>query len=113
MLATPVTPVAPSQHAVTPSATTTTNSAHDVVAPAPANGPTVDAARAGVAPRVSKERTMAPMAEQHVGAGQNVALMVVGGAALITGLIIGGDGGTLIAVGGAAVGLYGLYNFIK
>ena len=34
---------------------------------------------------------------------------IVGGAAVITGILIGGDAGTLIAVGGAGVGLYGLY----
>ncbi|MGH7624426.1 MAG: hypothetical protein ACREOJ_03805 [Gemmatimonadaceae bacterium] len=36
-------------------------------------------------------------------------LMVLGGVALLTGAIIGGDAGTIIMVGGAAVGLYGLY----
>jgi hypothetical protein len=39
--------------------------------------------------------------------------MVVGGAALLTGLIISGDAGTVIAVGGALVGLYGLYEFLQ
>lgn len=34
---------------------------------------------------------------------------LVGGAALISGLLIGGDAGTLIAIGGAGLGLYGLY----
>jgi hypothetical protein len=51
--------------------------------------------------------------ERNVGAGRNVALMVVGGAALITGLIIGDDAGALLAVGGAVVGLYGLYQFVR
>jgi len=48
-----------------------------------------------------------------MGAGTNVALMVVGGAALIIGAVIGGDGGLLLAIGGAIVGLYGLYHFIQ
>jgi hypothetical protein len=48
-----------------------------------------------------------------MGAGRNVALMVVGGAALIIGAVIGGTAGVLIAVAGAAVGLYGLYNFVQ
>jgi hypothetical protein len=48
-----------------------------------------------------------------MGAGQNVALMVVGGAAIIVGAIIGGTPGILIAVAGAAIGLYGLFNFIQ
>lgn len=36
-------------------------------------------------------------------------LMIVGGAAFLAGLIIGDDAGTAIAIGGAAVGIYGLY----
>jgi hypothetical protein len=39
--------------------------------------------------------------------------MVVGGAALIIGAVIGGTAGVLIAVAGAAIGLYGLYNFVQ
>jgi hypothetical protein len=48
-----------------------------------------------------------------MGAGENVALMVVGGAALIIGAIMGHTAGALIAVAGAVVGLYGLYHFIQ
>lgn len=44
---------------------------------------------------------------------QNRALMIVGGAALLTGAIIGGDAGLLISVGGAVVGLWGLYQYLK
>jgi hypothetical protein len=45
--------------------------------------------------------------------GQSQALMVVGGAALIVGAIIGDDPGTVIMVGGAIVGLYGLYQYLQ
>ena len=52
--------------------------------------------------------------EENLGAERvPVALMVVGGAALLAGLIIGGGAGTAIAVGGAVVGLYGLYEFLQ
>jgi hypothetical protein len=95
------------------SSTPETQIAPQTVAPAPVVGPTLDAARAGVAPRESKTLMKNSSADAHIGAGQNVAMMVVGGAAFLTGLIIGGDGGTVIAIGGAAVGLYGLYNYIK
>ena len=44
---------------------------------------------------------------------ENKALMIVGGAGLLVGAIIGGDAGTLIMVAGAAVGLYGLYKFLQ
>lgn len=90
-------------------------------APAPqraqqrAVGPTVAAAKLGVrAPTAARASTNgAAKADAHMGAGQNVALMVVGGAAIIVGSILGGAGGILLAIAGAAVGLYGLYNFIQ
>jgi hypothetical protein len=76
-------------------------------------GPTVSASTAGIhAPKVARSLN-ARAADAHMGAGRNVALMVVGGAALIVGAIIGDTAGLLIAVAGAAIGLYGLYNFIQ
>lgn len=55
----------------------------------------------------------AAAAAQGMHAGQGVALMVVGGAALLAGLIIGGGAGTAVAVGGAVIGLVGLYQFMS
>jgi hypothetical protein len=43
----------------------------------------------------------------------NTAMMIVGGAALIVGSIVGGDAGTLFMVGGGIVGLVGLWNHLK
>jgi hypothetical protein len=84
----------------------------DVAAPARATGPTVDAARSGVTRQTTSE--LRPAAQtRRAGLGQPVALMVVGGAALLAGLIIGGGAGTVIAVGGALVGLYGLYEYLQ
>lgn len=40
-------------------------------------------------------------------------LAIVGGAAFIGGLLIDGDAGTAIAVGGLVVGLIGLYQWLK
>ena len=85
----------------------------DVASPARSAGPTTDAARAGVTQESSKELKVSSAAQRRAGLGQPVALMVVGGAALLTGLIIGGDAGTVIAVGGALVGLYGLYEYLQ
>lgn len=77
-------------------------------------GPTVSASVAGIRPAVStSSKTATPPADARLGAGRNVALMVVGGAALIIGAIIGGTAGVLIAVTGAAIGLYGLYHFVQ
>lgn len=76
----------------------------------PAVGPTVDAARVGVR---HAEAPVAAAQARRGGYGQPVALMVVGGAAVLTGLIIGGGAGSAIAVGGAIVGLVGLYQYLQ
>ena len=76
-------------------------------------GPTVGASVVGIKRVENAKAPAAPAAEARLGAGKNVALMVVGGAALIIGAVIGGTAGVLIAVTGAAIGLYGLYNFIQ
>lgn len=77
-------------------------------------GPTVSANQVGIRPAAASAKSATPApAEARLGAGRNVALMVVGGAALIIGAVIGGTAGILIAVAGAAVGLYGLYNFVQ
>lgn len=49
----------------------------------------------------------------RLGLGQARAMMVVGAAALITGAVIGGDAGTIIMVGGAVIGLIGLYDYLQ
>lgn len=59
------------------------------------------------------ELPAAPAPAKRAGYGQPIALMVVGGAAVLTGLIIGKDVGTFIAVGGAVVGLVGLYQYLQ
>lgn len=77
-------------------------------------GPTVSASTVGIrAPTVARSTNASASRDAHMGAGQNVALMVVGGAALIIGAVIGETAGILLAVAGAAIGLYGLYHFIQ
>ena len=44
---------------------------------------------------------------------QNRALMIVGGAGMLTGMVIGGDSGTLISVGGGVVLLWGLFQYLQ
>lgn len=44
---------------------------------------------------------------------QNRALMIVGGAAMLTGMVVDGDAGTLISVGGGVVFLWGLYQYLQ
>jgi hypothetical protein len=51
--------------------------------------------------------------DTSMGAGKNVAMIGVGAAGLVAGLLIGGNSGTAIAIGGAVIGLYGLYHFLR
>lgn len=51
--------------------------------------------------------------DKNVSVGSNLALMGVGAAALVVGLLVGGDSGTVIAVGGGVIGLVGLYRYLR
>jgi hypothetical protein len=92
-------------------------------APAPTNAATVpdstplgptNAASVAYHPAASTDSlSLEPQRRRSQGFGQAGALMIAGGAGVIVGLIIGDDVGTLIAVGGAVVGLYGLYMYLK
>ncbi len=46
-------------------------------------------------------------------AGKPVALMVVGGAAILIGAVIGDDAGVIFMIGGAVALLYGLYQYMQ
>lgn len=76
------------------------------------HGPTLDRAAAGV--RANRSEPAAPAPEpRRVETRQNDAMMIVGGAGLIVGAVIGGDAGTLLMVGGAVLGLFGLYKYLE
>lgn len=81
--------------------------------PTAAAGAPMTGLRAGVhsaeTPRAAHPNAAATQA--HL--GQARAMIVVGAAALIAGAIIGGDPGTIIMVGGAVIGLYGLYQYLQ
>lgn len=57
--------------------------------------------------------TMSAAAATGLHQGQGMALMVVGGAAIVGGLLIGDDGGHAVAIGGLIVGLVGLYEYVR
>ncbi len=81
---------------------------------AAAAGASLTGLRAGVHAKETArpDRPAATAAEsKHI--GQDQAMMVVGLAGLIAGAIIGGAPGTIIMVGGAVVGLVGLYNYLQ
>ena len=76
----------------------------------PTPGPTLDAASVAVR---HVESPVPASPARHAGYGQPMAMMVVGGAAVLTGLIIGDSAGNAIAIGGAVVGLIGLYQYLQ
>jgi hypothetical protein len=81
--------------------------------PAPSAGPRI--APAGIARAVQTNPLgLARRANEaaHTGVGTNLGLMGLGAAAIATGAIIGGNGGSGVVVAGATVGLIGLYHFL-
>ena len=77
-------------------------------------GPTLDAATAGIRPSQPAATGLPASAQQQgAGFGRAETLMIVGGAAFVAGLIIGDDAGTIVMVSGAAIGLYGLYLYLQ
>lgn len=85
--------------------------------PSPERGPTLSAATVGVragAPTLAQEALGKAPAFQSNRSNRNaLSLMIVGAAALLVGAVIGDDAGTIIMVGGAVVGLFGLYHFLN
>lgn len=73
-------------------------------------GPTVATAAVAVKARHDAE---AAAVQSRAGLGQARALMIVGLATFIAGAVIGGDAGTIIMIGGAGIGLYGLYQYLQ
>jgi hypothetical protein len=73
-------------------------------------GPTLDAAAIGVH-RSADVAAVAPA--RHGASGPGVALMIVGGAAILVGIVVGNDAGHAISIGGAVVGLVGLYQYLQ
>jgi hypothetical protein len=77
-------------------------------APAISLAPTLAATHIGFPAEAPPPLTVNASAAR-MGPREGRVFALVGGAALISGLLIGGDAGTVIALGGAGLGLYGLY----
>jgi hypothetical protein len=87
-------------------------SAPAATSPRAAAGPTAESAAVGVRPALASEEPVpAPQARRNL--GQARALMIVGAATFLAGALIGGDAGTIIMIGGAGIGLWGLYYYLR
>ena len=71
-------------------------------------GPRIQEARFA---RDAAEPKMAPMRDE--GLSRNVVWMIVGGATLVVGSVVGGDAGTIMMVTGGVIGLVGLMRFLQ
>ncbi|HCT58337.1 MAG TPA: hypothetical protein DGD08_14125 [Gemmatimonas aurantiaca] len=105
--------IAPSGSSITRSKTS------PIASPATADTTAVTADHAAAVtaqPVALRTRAVAPAEAPrapHVSKQSSSALMIVGFAAMIVGAVVDGDAGTLIMVGGAGVGLYGLYHYLN
>lgn len=85
--------------------------------PAPAATPVQNIgptrASLSVAARTNIQPLTSPSAASGAGLNQSQALMIVGGAAILVGAIVGDTAGDVFMVGGAVVGLYGLYKYLQ
>lgn len=76
--------------------------------PSVSYAPTLAATRLGFSAEEQAPLTVNASAAR-MGRREGRVFALVGGAAVIAGVLIGGDAGTVIAIGGAGMGLYGLY----
>lgn len=98
--------------AVAPGATQSRESSADTLA-LDSTGHSSVAVQAPVALQAMVTASPSPVPFQRSRSSRSVAMMVVGGAALIVGSVVGGDSGTIIMVGGGVVGLIGLWNYLQ
>jgi hypothetical protein len=80
---------------------------------APMAGPTVTNLTAGYRSVADASTEMTWNNQRRGKNGTGPVLAIVGGAAVIGGLLIGDSAGTAIAVGGLVMGLIGLYLWLK
>lgn len=75
-------------------------------------GPTMHSNTVGV--RAIQPLATSELAPMHYDAtNRNITLMIVGGAGLLIGSIIGGDTGTIVMVGSGVIGLIGLFRYLN
>jgi len=69
------------------------------------------------APATRATGTPANLADDLVAARQfnsrapGATLMIIGGASIVAGILVGGSGGTVLVLGGVALGAYGFYLY--
>ena len=88
--------------------------AADPRVPAPRVGPHIAGATAGIRlASVRADTSVVALQRRSRDVSKPVAIMIVGGAAIILGSVVDGDAGELIVLGGVVALLYGLYQYLK
>jgi len=77
----------------------------------PSTGPTRASASVGVHAVAAPVAALA--SPPRSSSDRSPAMMIVGGAALLVGAIIGGKAGTVVMIGGGIIGLVGLWNYLQ
>ena len=112
-LAAALSPAALSAQASAALAPTSPVPAVATVAPAPSAMVRPDVAGINTKADANAPLVVSTAASEGLHQGEGVALMAVGGAGLVAGLLIGNSAGTAVAIGGLAIGLVGLYEYVR
>ena len=59
------------------------------------------------------QQDVAPVVKRRRAFSQPAVLMIVGGALIVTGLVVGDDAATILYIAGAGIGGYGLYLYLQ
>jgi len=78
-----------------------------------AAGPRVEATATAFRKTTQSADSAAMLQRSRQNVGQPVAMMIVGGAAIVLGAVIGDEIGTIFMIGGAVALLYGLYKYLQ
>lgn len=97
--------VSPANRAAAPAPAAT------ATASSPANAPLAAAQPVALRAKSSAPATL-PNAPQDTNRG-NTALVIVGAAAIVVGAVVGDDAGTVLMLGGAGIGLFGLWRLLN
>lgn len=76
-------------------------------------GPRMETTATGIRRLATTDETEPFQRRQPQSVGRPMALMIVGGAAIVLGAVMGDDVGTLFMVGGTVTLLYGLYQYLQ
>lgn len=83
----------------------------DTAAQQPSFAPTAANAQVGMHSLASSAPVPMPRRQEPV--QRSVALMIVGGAVLVVGAVIGGTAGTVVMIGGGTIGIIGLLRYLQ